>query len=62
LVLLVVRSELGKRAELRQAVVVSVLDVGVQETAGNILQMLVTNGFRLGVFFAHGGHQVEIGG
>jgi hypothetical protein len=50
--------QLHNGAELGQAGVVLGLDVGIQETAGNIFELLVTNGFGLDVFFAHGGYQV----
>jgi hypothetical protein len=47
--------QLYNGAELGQTGVVLGLDVGIQETAGNIFELLVANGFRFYVFFAHGG-------
>jgi hypothetical protein len=47
------RLQLHNGAELGQAGVVLGLDVGIQETAGNILELLIADCFRLNVFFAH---------
>jgi hypothetical protein len=52
---LVGRLQLHNGAQLGQAGVVLGLDVGIQETASNIFELLVANGFRFYVFFAHGG-------
>jgi hypothetical protein len=47
--------QLDNGAQLGQAGVVLGLDVGIQETASNIFELLVANRFRFYVFFAHGG-------
>lgn len=47
------RSQLHNGAELGQAGVVLGLDVGIQEAAGNIFELLIANCFRLAVFFVH---------